>query len=127
MDQFYYNLGVTQESFRFSIVTEQEVLKILKGLNVSKSTGHDNISAKFLRDGANEIVSAISHIINLSLRTNTVPEDFKVARVVPLYKKGDRNYVGNFRPVSIYRSYQRLSKELFTIRFPNILIAMVVI
>ena len=101
LDQFYYNLGVTQESFRFSIVTEQEVLKILKGLNVSKSTGHDNISAKFLRDGANEIVSAISHIINLSLRTNTVPEDFKVARVVTLYKKGDRNYVGNFRPVSI--------------------------
>ena len=53
LDQFYYNLGVTQKSFCFSIVTEQEVLKMLKGLNVSKSTDHDDISANFLRDGAN--------------------------------------------------------------------------
>ena len=70
---------------------------MFKGLNVSKSTGHDNISAKFLRDGANEIVSAISHIINLSLRTNTVPEDVKVARVVTLYKKGDRCSQSDFQ------------------------------
>ena len=64
------------------------------------------------------------YIINLSLRTNTLPEDFKVARVVPLYKKGDRNYVGNFRPVSILSVISKIIKELFTNRFPNILIEM---
>ena len=40
---------------------------------------------------------------NLSFRTKsaTVPDDFKLARVLPIYKKGNRNYEGNYRPVSI--------------------------
>ena len=37
----------------------------------------------------------------MSLRLSEVPNDFKTARVVPLYKKGDCNSEGNYRPVSI--------------------------
>ena len=89
------------DSFNFTIVSENEVDKLLKSLNVSKSTGCDNISAKFLRDGAHVIVTPLTYIINLSLKTSSVPIDFKTARVVPLFKKGDCNFEGNYRPVSI--------------------------
>ena len=99
--QFYRKLGVTSNSFQFSKVSEVDVEKLLKGLNVTKSTGCDNISAKFLKDGANVVASPITYVINLSIQTSTVPMDFKTARVVPLYKKGDKNNESNYRPVSI--------------------------
>ena len=66
-----------------------------------KSTGYDNIPARFLKDGSAAIASPVTYIMNLSLRKNYVPRDFKVARVVPLYKKGDKNFEGNYRPVSV--------------------------
>ena len=37
----------------------------------------------------------------MSIVENKVPEELKSARVVPLYKKGNKSEVGNFRPVSI--------------------------
>ena len=52
-------------------------------------------------DAAEVISSPLTYIMNLSLKSATVPDDFKLARVLPIYKKGNRNYEGNYRPVSI--------------------------
>ena len=101
VDKFYKDKGITPNDFNFTVVSEGEVEKLLKNLNVTKSTGCDNISAKFLKDAAGVISTPLTHIINLSLQTSTVPSLFKKARVVPLFKKGDRNKEGNYRPVSI--------------------------
>lgn len=101
IENYYKDKGVSKDSFKFSIVSEAEVLKLLSSLNVTKSTGCDNISARFLKDGSKEIVSPLTYVINLSLRLSEVPNEFKTARVVPLYKKGDCNSEGNYRPVSI--------------------------
>ena len=43
----------------------------------------------------------MTHIINLSITSSSVPKDFKTARVKPLFEKNDRSDVGNYRPVSI--------------------------
>ena len=57
----------------------------------------DSISAKLLRVGCSVIASPIPHILNLSLSQSAVPEAVKEARVVPLYKKGGKGEVGNYR------------------------------
>lgn len=99
--KYYKNVINASDSFSFSVVTEEEVHKLLSNLNTSKSTGQDGVSARFLRDGASVISTPITYILNLSLTLSKVPDDFKIARVVPLYKKGDKNMEGNYRPVSI--------------------------
>ena len=70
-------------------------------LNPSKSTGTDNIPARFVKDAASVLTKPIVHIINLSIEQNVVPNDLKNARVVPLLKKNKRSEVGNYRPVSV--------------------------
>ena len=55
---FYKNKGVHQNTFKFNVVSEEEVQKILKSLNVSKSTGADNISAKFLKESSSSFYTA---------------------------------------------------------------------
>ena len=70
-------------------------------MNVSKATGLDGLSAKFLKDGANQISSTIAHIINLSLYLGRIPDDMKTASVVLLYTKNAKSEPGNYRPVFI--------------------------
>ena len=66
-----------------------------------KSTGLDDLPARFIRDGAAVLTSPITFIINQSILTETVPSTMKQARVKPLYKKNSPLDVGNYRPVSI--------------------------
>ncbi len=77
------------------------VSKELQSLNPNKSTGLDNISPRFLKDGAVFLAEPVTHIVNLSISTCQVPADFKTARVKPLFKKNSKLEVGNYRPVSI--------------------------
>ncbi len=98
---FYRSKGIQPDQFRLSDVDEDFIFKELANLNVSKSTGPDNIPARFLRDGASVLKTPITHIVNLSISTSTVPTDLKQAKVIPLFKKKNKKDVGNYRPVSI--------------------------
>ena len=98
----YYNqMGVSENDFHLSAVSADFVHKELDRLNPSKSTGLDEIPARFLKDGAASLKDHLTHIINLSISSNTVPNEFKLARVRPLFKKNSRSEAGNYRPISI--------------------------
>ena len=111
--KYYQDKGAKQNSFKFSPVGEEDILKYLLSLNVSKA-GLDVLSARFLKDGANQISSAIAHIINLSLYSGRIPDDMKTARVVSLYKKNSKSEPGNYRLVSILTVMSKfLEKKLY--------------
>ena len=92
---FYKSEGVDSSHFRLSPVTQDLVLNELSNLSVNRSTGLDNIPARFLKDGAPELKKPMTHVINLSIATNTVPDDFKIACVQPLFKKNSKFDVSN--------------------------------
>jgi len=109
--RYYSDMGVTSDLFRLSPVSTDFVFSALAKLHPSKSTGLDNIPAKFLRDGALILKDPITHIINLSIATNTVPDDLKQARVKPLFKKNSRSEVGNYRPISILNVVSKILEK----------------
>ncbi len=74
---------------------------MLEELQVSKSTGLDDIPARLLRDAADIIAPTIRFIVNLSLENFIFPSDMKLAKIIPLFKKGNRCDPGNYRPISI--------------------------
>jgi len=82
-------------------ITEEDVRKKLDSLKASKSPGPDDIHAKLLYELRNELVSPITKIFNLSLKTGIIPQDWKDANVSPLFKKGSKNKPENYRPVSL--------------------------
>ena len=90
-----------RDTFTLSFVSREFIRQQLVSLNPKKAVGLDGISSRFLKDGADSIVEPISHIVNLSIRTETVPDVFKSAKVTPLFKKGSKLETGNYRPVSI--------------------------
>ena len=98
---FYKARNSKGKVFRLHTVSEEFVYKELSSLNSSKSAGLDNISARFLKDGASFLKLTITYIINMSITSGEVPGELKSARVKPLFKKNCRSEVGNYRPVSI--------------------------
>ena len=55
---------------------------------------------------------ALSHIFNLSLSTGKVISDFKIAKVIPLYKKGDASDINNYRPISLLSNISKILEKI---------------
>jgi len=71
-------------------------------LNKSKITGLDRISARLIGECADLICVPICHIFNQFISQGKLPEDWKSARVKPLFKQGYRDDVNNYRPISVF-------------------------
>ena len=83
------------------------LLLIIKNKN---TIGHDQISNKLLKCVKNEI--AKHFIINQTLRTGSYPDESKIARERPLYKKGDKQGIKNYRPISILPSVSQFFEKI---------------
>ena len=82
-------------------MSETNVYKLLSSLNPCKSTGIDKIPAKIIRIAAPIIANSLTRIFNTAIYSETVPSEWKLARVIPLHKNGPRNMLNNYRPISI--------------------------
>ena len=82
-------------------VTENGVYNLLVGLDPNKASGPDGIAPRILIELASEISPVLTHLFNQSLQTGQVPTDWRQANVTPIFKKGSRDKVQNYRPVSL--------------------------
>ena len=63
--------------------------------------GQDNIHLRGLMEAAEQVSEMLMDIFNSSFQSGQVPEDWRGAKVTPLFKKGSREELGNYRPVSL--------------------------
>ena len=77
------------------------VLKFLQHLNPSKSGGIDNLTGKFLKEGAAVLASPIMDLVNLLISLSSFPNDCKTAKHKPLYKTEAKTKQKNYRPISL--------------------------
>ena len=82
------------------LIAEEYVATALLKLDVSKSTGIDSVSARMLKSTALSIAPSLTKLFNLSIIAGC-PDDWKVARIVPIPKADDMSSPVNYRPISI--------------------------
>ncbi|KAJ7428229.1 RNA-directed DNA polymerase from mobile element jockey [Pitangus sulphuratus] len=77
------------------------VSNLLCHLDLHKSLGPDGIHLRVLRELAEEFTKSLSIIFQQSWVTGEVPVDWMLANVMPIYKKGWKEDLRNYRPVSL--------------------------
>ena len=100
------------EISQFRTVSNAKVQTLLCGLSKSKAIGIDKISGKILKVAATAISPSLTYIFNQAIISCCFPDDWKVARVLPLYKKGPRNLPDNYRPISILPAISKIMERI---------------
>ena len=92
--------------------TTGEIEKIIKELKNKNSCGYDEITAKILKQSSPFIVSPLTHICNSMLSTGIFPGRLKYSIIKPIYKKGDKTLITNYRPISLLPVFSKILEKI---------------
>ena len=95
------NSAENHNKFCFRPATTSDVFTLLNRMSKTKAIGLDNISVRLIRECADIISGPLSDLFNKSLISGIFPDDWKCARVTPLFKQGESSDLNNYRPISV--------------------------
>ena len=99
-------------TLNFVPVTCDEVISVIHKFAPKKSAGHDLISTNLLKEISPLIAEPLSLIINQSLSTGIFPSKLKIAKVIPLHKKNEKDLLDNYRPISLLPSISKVFERI---------------
>ena len=107
-----YVKNIESEFAAFQPVTVNHVNQLLTGLSSNKATGVDKISCKIIKIASPAISDSLTRIFNQAITLSLFPDEWKTARVIPLYKNGQRNVAGNYRPISVLPAISKIMEKI---------------
>lgn len=121
-DRFLTYLGEpTIPSIYLLPSSPKEVTNLIKSLNSDKATGFDDIPPYFLKVAAHVIAQPLSMIFNHCMLLGIFPNKLKTGMVIPVYKNGPADEVGNYRPISLLTSLDKIFEKILNKRFVSFL------
>ena len=103
-------------------LTDLELENAFASLKTSKSSEYDEISADVVKRVSDEIFVILKHIFNISLAKGIFPDKLKIARVTPVFKKGNNTLVSNYRPISVSLCFSKLLERIMYNRLYKFLV-----
>ena len=102
-------------------ITEEENLNVVLNMSNKTSTDCYNINMETVKKWIDVIVKPLTNIFNKSFNTGVFPDSMKTAKVVPIFKSGNKSDFTNYRPISLLPQFSKILEKLFDIRFESFL------
>jgi hypothetical protein len=93
-------------------VTSKEIKDIMKSIKNKNSFGYDEISSRVLKLSMPFIIAPLVHLCNRSLLTGIFPSRLKYSQVYPIFKKGEKTDISNYRPISLLTSFSKIFEKV---------------
>ena len=90
--------------------------RILISLDSKSAVGCDGIPTSFLKLARPIVVPMITYLFNLCFECGVFPDVLKKAIITPVYKSGDRDDMGNYRPISVLPAISKILEKLINNR-----------
>lgn len=107
-----YNKNTLVNSFYLDMVTEAEVRKTILALKRNNTCGYDEIPATLLSHCVDEFVFALTFLINQSYDQGAFPKCLKQAIIKPIFKKGDKSNIVNYRPIAMLPVISKIFEKI---------------
>ena len=98
--------------FFLSPTNSTEIESIIMSLSSNKACGPSSISTSFLKTLKGVLSIPLQLLFNCSFSTGLVPDQFKVARVIPIHKKGSSFLASNYRPIFLLSIFNKVIEKL---------------
>lgn len=115
-DEFRLN-----KSFFFKPVSEEEVSNLISKLKKNVAPGQDGLTSKAIIDNSSVISPPLTYIVNLCFQQGYFPGELRLATVLPLFKAGNRELPGNYRPISLLSCISKVFEKCVKSRIVNFL------
>jgi len=89
-----------------------EIKQIILALKNSYSKGHDNLSVNTIKTCSDQLAEPLCMIFNKSIEEGIVPDDLKIAKIIPIYKSDDKKIISNYRPISVLPAFSKILERL---------------
>ena len=100
-------LNPTMKSMFIPYISEYEIIKSLK----NSSAGYDNIPASVAKQCIQHYIKPLTYLINSSFECGIFPNELKLAKVIPIFKNGDKQDISNYRPISILSFFSKIFEK----------------
>ena len=98
-------------SFYLQKITESDILKHIRQLNPSKSTGPDGIPIKYIAISALIIAPVLTKLYNNCISTGTYPRILEIGQIVPIHKGDAKDQCCNHGPISLLSSFNKIAEK----------------
>ena len=102
----------TTESITKINISTETIVKNLKALNANKSVGPDGLHAVLLKELASQVAGPLKALFDMTLAKGKLPSDWKMANIIPIFKKGSQNIAENYRPISLTSTLCKMMEHL---------------
>ena len=107
-----YIVNPKNATFSFAPVTPKQLIETMGKFKTSQGSGLDCISSFFLKVGMPVLAGSLSRLFNMSMSLGIFPDEWKIARVAPIYKDGSEDENSNYHPISVLPVISRLFEKL---------------
>jgi Reverse transcriptase (RNA-dependent DNA polymerase) len=113
--------NLNQNSMFLTPISIGETYKFINKLKNKQSCGFDGVPDSLLKSCAPHLSTVLTHIINASFVAGVFPSILKTAIVKPLYKKGSRSNINNYRPISLLSVFSKIFERAYLSRLVTFL------
>lgn len=106
------NTDPNRDDLLIDVFSEEEVLASLRKLRGKLTAGPDQIPSFLLKDCGLVLAKPLTIIFNLCLRTGIFPVKWRLSKLCPVFKKGNKALVSNYRPVTIICNFSKVFERL---------------
>ena len=98
--------------FNLAPVNAKEIKDIIRYLKWKSSYGYDEIPLRILKISAPYIISPLIYLRNKSMTTGIFPTRLKYSQIVPIFKKGNKQELTNYRPITLFTSFSKIFEKV---------------